>query len=154
MKVMNRVTSSAEERLASVRRAAATLDALSAASGRALDRHARAWGLSDAKIGALEALAEMESGCCCLYDLGDCLGVSRPNVTKLIDGLEAEGLVERRKHASDGRMIEAHLTEKGRSVLAEVTPGRDCVLEDLWGGLSDAELADIARLLRTAQRSD
>ena len=51
----------------------------------------------------------------CLHALGDELGVTRPNVTKLVDGLERGGLVERLPHPSDGRMVQAHLTPRGRS---------------------------------------
>lgn len=147
---MNRVTSSPAFRRAAARQAAAALDDVAGHSARALNRHARAWGLSDAKLAALEVLAGQESGCCCLYDIGDCLGVSRPNVTKLMDGLQREGLVERRPHARDGRMIEAHLTEKGRSILADASPGREATMADVWAGLSDAELAEVTRLLRVA----
>ena len=50
----------------------------------------------------------------CLHALGDELGVTRPNVTKLVDGLERGGLVERLPHPSDGRMVHAHLTARGR----------------------------------------
>ena len=50
----------------------------------------------------------------CLHALGDELGVTRPNVTKLVDGLERGGLVERLPHPSDGRMVQAHLTAAGR----------------------------------------
>lgn len=148
--MMNRVTSSEQVRIAAARAAASALDEIAASSSRALNRHARAWGLSEAKLAALEVLAEQESGCCCLYDIGDCLGVSRPNVTKLIDGLQREGLVERRPHAGDGRMIEAHLTDKGRGVLRDAAPGREAAIADVWAGLSDAELADVTRLLRSA----
>ena len=147
---MNRATSSAESRAAAARRAAAALDEASAAAGRALNRHARAWELSEAKLAALEVIAEQEAGCCCLYDIGECLGVSRPNVTKLVDGLQRQGLVERRPHARDGRMIEAHLTDEGRRVLADAAPGREAAITELWAGLSDEELEEVTRLLRAA----
>ena len=49
----------------------------------------------------------------CLHALGDELGVTRPNVTKLVNGLERGGLVERLPHPSDGRMVQAHLTPQG-----------------------------------------
>lgn len=147
---MNRITTSPGSRAAAARQASAALDEIAGSALRALNRHARAWGLSDAKLAALEVLAEQESGCCCLYDIGDCLGVSRPNVTKLVDGLQREGLVERRPHARDGRKIEAHLTPKGRAVLAEAAPGRESVITDLWAGLDDEELAEVTRLLHAA----
>lgn len=147
---MNRITTSPEARVTAARQASAALDELAGSALRALNRHARAWDLSEAKLAALEVLADQESGCCCLYDIGDCLGVSRPNVTKLMDGLQRQGLVERRPHARDGRKIEAHLTARGRAVLADAGPGRESVITDLWAGLEDAELTELTRLLRAA----
>src|SRR5579885_2081359 len=38
-----------------------------------------------------------------MHDLSDRLGVTPRNVTALVDGLEADGLVERRPHPSDRR---------------------------------------------------
>jgi len=130
------------------------LESMREAVARALDRHAGAFGLSDAKLEMLEVL-----GCCngdraCLYDLGDRLGVTRPNVTKLVDGLERSGLVERLPHPADRRMVQAHLTSEGRGVAGSALPGREERMRELWGRLDDDELAELVRLLRTALGRD
>ena len=78
-----------------------------------LDRHAGGYGLSDAKLEVLEVLCCRDERRACLHALGDELGVTRPNVTKLVDGLERGGLVERLPHPSDGRMVQAHVTPQG-----------------------------------------
>jgi len=125
-------------------------DAVSAAAavmGRALDRHAAAYGISDAKLQLLGALRCREASCACLYTLGDELCVSRPNVTKLVDGLERDGLVERAPHPSDRRMVLARLTPKGERVAAEALPGRARIAAELWSGLDDARLAQLRDLL-------
>lgn len=148
---MNRETTGAEVgRPALARRAAEALEAVATAADRELDRHAAAYGLSDAKLEVLEVL-----GCCtdrraCLYAVGDRLGVTRPNVTKLIDGLERTGLVERLPHPSDRRMVQAHLTPAGAALAARALPGRRERLERLWDRLDDEELATLARLLSAA----
>jgi DNA-binding MarR family transcriptional regulator len=137
-------------RPALVREATAALEAMAEAVARNLDRHAAAFGLSDAKLEMLEVL-----GCCngdraCLYDLGDRLGVTRPNVTKLVDGLERGGLVERLPHPADRRMVQAHLTSEGREVAGSALPGREERMREIWGHLDDDELAQLVRLLRVA----
>lgn len=133
-----------------VRETTAVLEAMAEIIARQLDRHAAAYGLSDAKLEMLEVL-----GCCngdrtCLYDLGDRLGVTRPNVTKLVDGLERGGLVERLPHPADRRMVQAHLTADGRALAGAALPGRSARMAQLWDGLEDDELAALATLLRRA----
>ena len=84
----------------------------------------------------------------CLHALGDELGVTRPNVTKLVDGLERGGLVERLPHPSDRRMVQAHVTPEGLRVAERALPGRGEELERLWDALDDDELAQLVALLR------
>jgi DNA-binding MarR family transcriptional regulator len=149
---MNRETTCAGpgSRAALVRDATAALEGMAEALSRELDRHAQAFGLSDAKLELLEVL-----GCCrgdrtCLFDLGDRLGVTRPNVTKLVDGLERNGFVERMPHPSDRRMVQAHLTGAGHEVAGQALPGRTERMLTAWDRLSDEELVDLVRLLKRA----
>jgi DNA-binding MarR family transcriptional regulator len=53
-------------------------------------------------------------------DLADCLLIKRSNMTKLISGLEAQGLVERRGSSIDKRAVDLYLTSAGEAVLASV----------------------------------
>jgi DNA-binding MarR family transcriptional regulator len=110
------------ERSRLAREATEALEAVAAAAGRKLDRHAAAFGLSDAKLEVLEVLSCCADRRACLHALGDELGVTRPNITKLVDGLERCGLVERLPHPSDRRMVQAHLTDAGREVVAGALP--------------------------------
>jgi MarR family transcriptional regulator for hemolysin len=149
---MNRKTTCAEDdgREALARRATAALEALAEAVARDLDRTAAEFGLSNAKLELIEVL-----GCCrgdraCLYDLGDRLGVTRPNVTKLVDGLERAGLVERLPHPGDRRMVQAHLTSRGHKLARVALPRRAERIRALWEGMDDAELELLVDLLRRA----
>ena len=85
----------------------------------------------------------------CLHALGDELGVTRPNVTKLVDGLERGGLVERLPHPSDRRMVQAHVTRQGLQVAEEALPGRGELMERLWDVLDDDELSRLVALLQS-----
>jgi len=76
--------------------------------------------------------------------------VTRPNVTKLVDGLERGGLVERLPHPSDGRMVQAHVTPEGAELAEEALPGRGGLMRSLWDSLDDDELARLIGLLETA----
>ena len=123
--MMNRETTvcAPADRAALVRSATQALEAAAEAARRDLDRHAAIYGLSDAKLEIVEVLSRREEHAC-LCDLGDHLNVTRPNITKLVDGLERVGLVERRPHPGDGRRVQAHLTARGEAVAATALAGR------------------------------
>lgn len=148
---MNRETiSGTEPRSDLARRATEALERLACAAGRELDRHARRFGLSDAKLELLEVLGCRDERCACLHTLGDELGVTRPNVTKLVDGLERGGLVQRVPHPSDGRMVHARLTPQGVEVAGEALPGRHELMSGVWDALDEDELRQLVALLGAA----
>lgn len=134
------------------RAATEALEAVATLASRRMERHAADFGLSDAKLGVLEVLSCCDQRRACLHALGDALSVTRPNVTKLVDGLERSGLVERLPHPHDRRMVQAHLTPPGRGVAERALPGRRAHVETLWDGLTDEELARLVALLETAVR--
>ena len=79
-------------------------------------------------------------------------GLSLSRVSRLVDVLEARGLVERRPCAQDARAVEAHLTDSGltlaraaqathaasvqRRFFDALQPGELEVLADVFGRLS------------------
>ena len=52
--------------------------------------------------------------------LTDRLLCDKSNVTRIVKGLEAEGLIIRNPHESDGRALRLYLTELGTEVLVKV----------------------------------
>lgn len=63
--------------------------------------------------------------------IADELGISRAAVTGLIDGLERQGLIERRAHSSDRRSTTVCLTALGRDALDRIGPIYGAWLRDL-----------------------
>jgi DNA-binding MarR family transcriptional regulator len=153
--MMNRETTDVEcARSDLARRATEALERLACSAGRELDRHAGGFGLSDAKLEVLEVLCCRDERRACLHALGDELGVTRPNVTKLVDGLERGGLVERLPHPSDGRMVHAHVTPQGLELADEALPGRHDLMQRLWDALDDQQLEQLVGLLgQVAERT-
>ena len=70
-------------------------------------------GLSAPRMQVLGQLAQ--SGAAPLHEIRDCLGSSAANVTKLVDALEADGLVRRRPDPRDRRVIQVEITAQGRT---------------------------------------
>ena len=51
-----------------------------------------------------------------MHELADALAIERYNLTRLVDRLEQEGLVERTRSAQDGRAAYASITKEGRAL--------------------------------------
>lgn len=139
-----------EHRTTLARMAVDAVIAVAACAERDLDRHAAEFGISDAKLEVLEVLSCCSGRRACLFSLGDRLGVTRPNITKLVDGLERQGLVTRVPHPVDRRMVQAQLTPDGAAVAAQALPGRVALMERAWASLEDDELERLVWVLRRA----
>lgn len=121
--------------------------------GRELRREARAEGISPEQVSLLVAIKHAPR--IGVRDLAAHERISAPALTKHVDRLERDGLVERTPSPDDGRRIGITLTEEGQRVLRRVRSRRTAWLATRLRGLDDAERAAIeaaveplARLLR------
>src|SRR3954465_7784431 len=78
-------------------------------------------------------------GPCSQQQLVDALHVNRSVMVKLIDGLEARGLVERRRNPTDRRSYALYPTAAGRHMLADMAPLMDRGEAVFAEALTDAE---------------
>ena len=83
-----------------------------------------------------------------MADLAEELTVTPRNVTALVDGLEADGLVRRVPHSTDRRITLVELTCNSESVESQFRAYR-ASLADLFSGLSDEDCLGLARILAT-----
>ena len=104
------------------------------------------YGLTLAQFGVLEALLHL--GPLPLGELADKLLVTGGNVTYVMDRLEKQGLVERRRSDQDRRVITAVLTPQGRELVENVFPGHATFIGDLMGALSADEQEQARELLK------
>ena len=74
------------------------------------------------------------------------LDLSHPGTVRLIDRLEEDGLVERRR-AEDGRAVALHLTRKGGKLRQQLMDRRLDTLEEALTGLADKERLVLGDLL-------
>ena len=82
-----------------------------------------------------------------LTDLGRQLAITTGGVTRLIDRLEAQDLVERVRTTGDRRAVYARLTDKGRATAIRVLPDHVADLRQTFGALG-AERQRLERALR------
>lgn len=108
-------------------------------------------GLTEPQFAALEALFHI--GPMNASDLARKLLRSGPNLTVVLDNLEAAGLVERVRCSEDRRRIFVHLTPTGQQRIAEVFPGHAARVAGAFATLEPSEQEELARLTRKLGRA-
>jgi DNA-binding MarR family transcriptional regulator len=122
-----------------------------------LETHSRLFGRLDAELErehglpltAYEVLMYLgdAGGQLRMGELANRLLLSRSGITRLVDRLESQGLVERRRCDDDGRGLNAVLTEAGRDKLEACRPTHlRGVREHFLGRLEPGELDSLARV--------
>jgi DNA-binding MarR family transcriptional regulator len=90
---------------------------------RAIDLHSkklqRETGLTTSQLLVLEAVVKLDTST--PSNIAKEVQLSQATVTNLVDRLERNGLVLRRKSTADKRAVEVHLTEQGRHMV-ELAP--------------------------------
>lgn len=81
-------------------------------------------------------------------DLAASLSLDSSSVVRLLDGLQASGLIERREEARDRRAKTILLTPRGRSIVEQVEVIASEVRERTLSGLTDDEIATGTRILQ------
>jgi DNA-binding MarR family transcriptional regulator len=81
-------------------------------------------------------------------DIAGILGADRSTLVRLVDQLEAQGLVVRKPDPADRRSCIPTLTDAGRSAIAWALPRVAASEEELAGSLSEEERATLLALLR------
>jgi DNA-binding MarR family transcriptional regulator len=76
------------------------------------------------------------------------LGTDTAGMTKLLDRLEAKGLIERRPHPADRRADLIGLTSQGRALAPRLPPAFGRVTSQLLAGFTDEEITQLIGMLR------
>ncbi len=102
-------------------------------------------GLSVQLCGVLNLLA---LGAISQQALGDQLGIDRTTMVELIDQLEQQGVVVRRRNPSDRRSYALSLTPRGRSVQKRAARAFEAAADDFFGPLRPAEQQALTDMLQ------
>ena len=86
-------------------------------------------------------------GSCKMTDIGGYLDVTPRSVTKLVDGLEQEGLVVREPHPHDRRITLIRLTPQGILVCKESALANHAAVTARYEHLTPADRQHLARIL-------
>jgi MarR family transcriptional regulator for hemolysin len=119
---------------------------------RKADQALSAHGLSEATSHPLLILSR--AGTCVRQGvLAEEMGIEGPSLVRLIDLLQAEGLVERREDPTDRRAKTLHLTPLGQNKVEEIVRVLKRVRAELLGDVSADELAVTFATLRKIELS-
>ena len=102
-------------------------------------------GLTVQLCGVLNLLAE---GPVSQQSLGEQLGIDRTTVVELIDQLEEQGVVVRRRNPIDRRSYALHLTPKGKTVQKRAARAFDGAADEFFEPLAPAEQNTMMEMLR------
>ena len=106
--------------------------------------HVRTWNLSMARFDVLAQIGT--TGGLTQCELAERLLVTRGNVTQVLDGMERDGLLIRRK---EGRVNRLFLTEHGCQLRETVVPAQEALIAEQLSALSVTEQRQLLTLLRT-----
>ena len=105
-------------------------------------------GLPLAWYDVLLQLAEAPGRRLRMADLAERVLLSRSGLTRLVDRLQAEGLVVREPYPGDARGLYTVLTAPGLDRLRQAAPIHLAGVQEYWlSRFSDADLRDLGRLL-------
>ena len=102
-------------------------------------------GLTVRLCGVLNLLAE---GPISQQALGEQLGIDRTTVVELIDELEQQGVVVRRRNPADRRSYALSLTPRGRTVQKRAARAFDAAADEFLDALEPAERQALVEMLR------
>lgn len=108
----------------------------------------REWKLSVSRFDVLNHAGNGEGKT--QQQLADALMVTKGNICQVLDGMETEGLLYRRR---SGRTNHIYLTDEGRELRSTLVPTQEAEIEKAFSVLSDDEQQTLLGLLRKLDRS-
>ena len=126
----------------------ALADALGAVARQLRERSAETlapWDVTPGQVRALRTLSR--HGTMRLSELSERLQIAPRTATEVVDALESRDLVRRRPDLGDRRATLVEVTEHGTGILAEIRAARGPEAGRVFGRLTPADRAELARIL-------
>ena len=121
-------------------------DVTTTLDGELRAEHALSWGSYD----VLLRLARAPANALRMSELAERVLLSPSGLTRLVDQLEQDGLVERERTEEDARVVLAHLTERGRQAVRQASRTHvRGIREHFTGRLTRTQLRNLTSILET-----
>ncbi|HHX29086.1 MAG: MarR family winged helix-turn-helix transcriptional regulator [Bacillota bacterium] len=103
------------------------------------------FGITSPQFGALLALRENPN--ITMGELCDKLFLACSTATDLVDRMEKNGFLERKRDAQDRRVIRLSISDMGKRVISEVVAARRRYVSSILEKLTDEEISQLAQSL-------
>ena len=133
-----------EEADLNVHRTAAVLD-------HVFSEAIKPYGITATQYNVLRILRGAGPGGLCRHEVRDRLVAQVPDVTRLLDRLEAAGLVVRARESEDRRLVTSRITQAGLDLLASLDSHVLALHQRTLGHMSDEQLRTLVDLLTLAR---
>ena len=112
----------------------------------ALDRRLRPLGYSRSRWMVLLHVSRNDA--ITHRELAERLGIEAPTLVRLIDRMEAEGLLNRRASETDRRVKHLHLTPEGSKEVERIRASAADLRKEILSGLSKAEISATLNIIQ------
>ena len=131
---------------------------LSIARTAALVEHAgsealKPFGLTITQYNVLRILRGAGSDGLCRNEVGERLVTQVPDVTRLLDRMEAAGLIVRERGAQDRRFVATRITEKGLKLLEKIDRELPAIHARQLGHVSQKRLRELISILEEVRNA-
>lgn len=111
----------------------------------------KGWDLSPTQYNVLRILRGAGADGLCCGEVGERLVTRDPDITRLLDRMEARGLVTRSRDRKDRRVITVRITESGLGILVDMQPALEEFSRQQLGRLTPEQLRAFIELLELAR---
>jgi len=136
--------SAREEAWLSIQRTAAVLE-------HAVETWLKPSGITATQYNVLRILRGAGADGLCRSEIRERMVRRVPDVTRLLDRLEEQGLIDRARGGSDRRYVTTRITRAGLKVLADLDPGVDDFHQRELGHMAEDRLRALVELLAEAR---
>ncbi len=125
----------------------------SAQMQHALHLRLKPYGITETQYNSLRILRGAGSSGLTCAEIADRLVSQDPDITRLVERLQRQGLVRRERGEKDRRVVLTKITASGLDRLKEMDPVVDCTVHALLSHLSSSELNTMIGLMERARLS-
>jgi DNA-binding MarR family transcriptional regulator len=86
-------------------------------------------------------------------ELGDSLIHDKPNITRILAGMEKKKWIERRADSVDRRVMRVRLTTKGAAIFANFSQAVAVERDSIYAGLDESDLTALMKVLSQLEKN-
>jgi len=107
------------------------------------------YGITSSQFHTIRRISQRDAS---VSTLADCMHVSRPNISRVVDELVQNGLVNRKRDPDDRRNIQLSLTDTGKKLIKDLNKKHVRILADQFSILSNEELRILFSALESIKK--